>query len=245
MPNKMLRVLTAKLNSVLQKVLSAHISSLIISLLIQYSLLISLLVLPFSTTATVRAQEQSLFAGGRTMRDFSKPTINKSQFKAGGSQQDPQRPTITPPTPGIGAGGNGPGGSFNVDPPSRRQGPPPGVRNVAEVLNDARTQPRIPDPIPSTDTYCWPGDPACRKQPPASTPRPAGSPSTYQHRLYSRYGPIGTRLLESAKTTVANAGKATGRFLFRASGVTLAFEGGYLVGSAAACATICQDCNNR
>ena len=76
------------------------------------------------------------------------------------AQQDPLRPTLTPPAPGIGIGGSGPGGSFNVDPPSRLQGPPPGVRDMVELLNDPRTQPRVPDPIPSTSSYCWPGDPA-------------------------------------------------------------------------------------
>jgi RHS repeat-associated protein len=81
---------------------------------------------------------------------------------------------------------------------------------------------------------------------PRSSPAgPAGSASSYQHRLYSRYGPIGSRLTPSARTPIANAGRATGRFLFKASSVTLALEGGYLIGSSGSCAAICSSCQNR
>ncbi|HEV8371030.1 MAG TPA: hypothetical protein VGQ39_23990, partial [Pyrinomonadaceae bacterium] len=122
--------------------------STVISLLLQYSLVISLSVVP----------------------------ANKSSIKGKRAHQDPVRPT--PPTPGHGSGGEGPGGSFNVDPPERRQGPPPGVRDLSQVLNEARARPRIPDPIPSTEKYCWPGDPSCRKPPAAAKPRtPAPTPT--------------------------------------------------------------------
>lgn len=100
-----------------------------------------------------------------------------SPSKADGLQQDPPQRTSIPPVRGIGSAGTGPGGSFNVDPPSQRQGPPPGVRDTAQVLNEARTPPRIPDPIPSTESYCWPGDPACRKPPRAKPQTPAPKPT--------------------------------------------------------------------
>lgn len=78
------------------------------------------------------------------------------------------------------------------------------------------------------------------RYPRASARGPAGSPSSYQHRLYSRSGPIGSRLESSARTTLADAGKATGRFLYKASAVTLAFEGGYVAGSAISCSDIAR-----
>jgi hypothetical protein len=122
--------------------------SIVISLLLQYSLVISLTAVPG----------------------------DKSSIKRNRAQQEPSRPV--PPTPGMGTGGNGPGGSFNVDPPERLLGPPSGVRNIAEVTTEARTPPQIPDPIPSTEGYCWPGDPACRKRPPTAKPRtPAPKPT--------------------------------------------------------------------
>ena len=178
MPTKSLRVLTAKLLVAVRTVLRAQITSFVSSLLIQYSLVISLLVLPFSNTAIVRAEQRPSFAGGPAIGNFLKPRIKKSSVKSGDPQQEPQRPAIIPPVPGKASGGNGPDGTFNVDPPSRRQGPPPGVRDNADVLNEPRTPPEIPDPIPSTETYCWPGDPACGKQGPAAKPlTPAPKPT--------------------------------------------------------------------
>ena len=50
---------------------------------------------------------------------------------------------------------------------------------------------------------------------------------------------------QDPKTNVHTGGRATGRFLFKASAVTLAFEGGYLVGSGGSCAVICAGCQNR
>ena len=97
------------------------------------------------------------------------------------AEQDPERPIVSPPPPGIGSGGSGPDGSFNVEPPQRLQGPPPGVRSSSEVLNEGHIAPKIPDPKPSTRGYCWPGDPACRKRPaqptmPAANPTPPPRP---------------------------------------------------------------------
>jgi hypothetical protein len=129
-----------------------------ISLFIQYSLIVCCTGLPFHRRAAVKAQNKILPASVLSSADVA-PT------------QDLQRPMPTPPVPGIGSGGDGPGGSFNVEPPARFEGPPPGVRSADEVLNETRTPPAIPDPIPSTEGYCWPGYPACRKRP-VAPPRP-------------------------------------------------------------------------
>ena len=99
------------------------------------------------------------------------------------ADQDPEKPLLSPPPPGIGSGGSGPDGSFNVEPQERLQGPPAGVRSTSEVLNEAPIAPTIPDPIPSTQGYCWPGDPACRKRPaqprpPVANPTPPPRPQT-------------------------------------------------------------------
>jgi YD repeat-containing protein len=116
------------------------------------------------------------FANAKTVNQLNKLLANKTAA-AGEAEQDPTRPTITPPTPELGSGGTGPEGSFSVDSPERVQGPPAAVRSTSEVLNEARTPPRIPEPIPSTESYCWPRDPACRK-PPAAKPRtPAPKPT--------------------------------------------------------------------
>jgi hypothetical protein len=122
----------------------------VIALSIQYCLAITLIAAPANKVA----------APG-----------NKSSANGKAALQDPVRPT--PPKPGHGSGGEGPGGSFNVDPPKRSQETPEGVRDVNDVLNDARTKPKIPDPIPSTESYCWPGDPKCRKKPAPAQSRPA------------------------------------------------------------------------
>ena len=136
--------------------------SVCVSLLVQYSLILTLAALPIYRS-TVRAQ--------------SKFPSSKSSLATVGSTQDWVRPTPTPPVPGIGSGGTGPDGSFNVEPPARLEGPPPGVRSADEVLNETRTQPTIPDPVPSTEGYCWPGDPACRKRPNTPLPRPTPKPT--------------------------------------------------------------------
>jgi len=181
----------------------------VISLLIQYSLVISLLILPFSNTAIVRAEQRPSFSGEPAARDFLIPAIRKTSVKSGNSQQETRRPTIIPPLPGKGFGGNGPDGTFNVDPPSRRQGPPAGVRDTSDVLNETRTRPSIPDPIPSTRRYCWPGDPACRKTPsttkpltptpkPTPPPRPQRASVLQPELLVARNGGYIEKLLSSA-----------------------------------------------
>jgi hypothetical protein len=111
--------------------------SICVSLLIQYSLILSFTVLPFSRSTSVRAQNKI-------------PPTTKLPFATVGQTQVLERPMPTPPVPGIGSGGNGTDGSFNVEPPARLEGPPPGIRSAEEVLNEMRTPPTIPDPIPST-----------------------------------------------------------------------------------------------
>lgn len=142
-----------------------------------YSLLVSLTIAPFPNAAIVRAKEQPRFVVGPGGADFLNPARKTSAANAADLQQDPLTPSPTPPTPGLGSGGTGPGGSFNVEPPSRLYGPPPGVRDTGEILNEARTSPRIPDPIASTERYCWPGDPECRKKPPRQPGSPAAKPT--------------------------------------------------------------------
>ena len=116
-------------------------------------------------------------------REIETEVRKKSPAEGASRQQESGRPMPTPP-PGIGSGGSGPDGSFNIEPPIRLQGPPPGVRSTSEVLNETRPRPRIPDPIPSTQSYCWPGDPACRKpavtapKPPAPKPTPPPRPQS-------------------------------------------------------------------
>ena len=108
---------------------------------------------------------------GSTLLNTGSPSEPRSP-----AEQDPGRPMPPPPPPGIGSGGTGPDGSFNVEPPARRQGSPEGVRSVTGVLTDTRTA-RIPDAIPSTQPYCWPGDPECRKvKPTAGKPIPKPTP---------------------------------------------------------------------
>ncbi|HSK63790.1 MAG TPA: hypothetical protein VK893_08120, partial [Pyrinomonadaceae bacterium] len=128
--------------------------------------MVTITALPFYPPAAVRAYNKI------PASDFSSAVV--------GPSQDLERPLITPPAPGIGSSGNGPDGSFNVEPPARLQGPPPGVRDSAEVLNETRISPSIPVPLPSTESYCWPGDPACRKpasaRPPAPKPTPPPRP---------------------------------------------------------------------
>jgi hypothetical protein len=109
------------------------------------------------------------FANGGTSKDVSALLAKKSSASGDNRAQEPVRPV--PPPPGIGSGGSGPGGSFNVEPPQRVKETPEGFRSVSEVLNETRTPPSIPDSIPSTRPYCWPGDPACRKRP-AAAPKP-------------------------------------------------------------------------
>jgi YD repeat-containing protein len=111
----------------------------------------------------------------------NKVLARKSTTEGADRELGPGTPMPTP-SPGIRSGGNGPGGSFDVEPAERRQGPPEGVRSTSDVLNEPRTQPTIPDPIPSTESYCWPGDPACRRRPrtekkaPNATPAPPPRP---------------------------------------------------------------------
>ncbi|HEX2270721.1 MAG TPA: hypothetical protein VHH35_14340 [Pyrinomonadaceae bacterium] len=133
---------------------------------------------------------------------------------AGGAQQDPTRPIVTPPTPGLGSGGTGPDGSFNVDPPERVQGPPAAVRSVSEVLNETRLPPAIPAPIPSTESYCWPGDPACRKPraakpgspapKPTPPPRPQGARVMRPELLVANNGGYVEKLMSSAMPQLAH-----------------------------------------
>lgn len=139
----------------------ARSASCCIAVFTQSSLLFSLTVLPLFNAATARAQ-QKVFDN---TKDFIKPVAGEKPDKAGKSGQDPQSPMKPPPEPGIGAGGNGPNGSFNVEPPRRTREAPDGVRSPYEVLNETHKRPKIPDPIPSTQGYCWPRDPACRKRP--------------------------------------------------------------------------------
>lgn len=127
-------------------VLSTRNVSICVSLLIQYSWFFSFAAMPFYRTS-VRAQNKI-------------HRVSELSFATVGPTQDFAHPMPTPPVPGIGSGGTGPDGSFNVEPPGRLEGPPPGVRSVDEVLQERRTPPTIADPIPSTEGYCWPGDPA-------------------------------------------------------------------------------------
>ena len=157
-------------------VLATRNVSACVSLLIQCSLILSVTALPFYRPATVRAHNKI-------------PPASDFSFAAVGPTQDLVRPMPTPPVPGIGSGGNGPDGSFNVEPPARLEGPPPGVRSVDELLNETRTPPTIPDPIPSTEGYCWPGDPSCRKRPthqPQPTPKPTPPPRPQRASVMGR-----------------------------------------------------------
>ncbi len=129
-----------------------------------------------STGAPRLTEEIMGFANSEASNDLSRGD-KKSPAKPYASQQDSLRPTPTPPVPGIGSGGRGPDGSFNVEPPKRVHGAPPGLRSAPEVVNEARTQPTIPDPIPSSSRYCWPRDPSCRKKPSAERPSPAPKPT--------------------------------------------------------------------
>lgn len=66
--------------------------------------------------------------------------------------------------------------------------------------------------------------------------------------IFSLLGPLETTRAGAGSGSPAGNAKhkpERGRFLFRASSVTLAFEGGYLVGSSGSCAAICSSCQNR
>ena len=181
----------------LRKLFQSQIVSSCFTLFVQYSLLMSVSVLPFCSPSAVSAQESRLATNRSTTRLMNEtvggPSANTSvdekhmakllsrdlSGRDESREQDPPRPTVLPPTPGMGHGGPGERGTFNVDSPDRVQGPPPGVESADEVLNRVRT-PSIPDPIPSTESYCWPGDPACRKRPQTkdrpAAPRPTPPP---------------------------------------------------------------------
>src|SRR5215213_5305106 len=148
------------------------------------------------------------FAGSKTPNDVFKLFADNSSAEDFELDQDPIRPLPVPPPPGIGSGGTGPGGSFNVEPPGRLQGPPGGVRSTSEVLNEVLTAPRIPNAIPSTASYCWPGDPACRKRPvvqprtalpkPTPPPRPQSWSVVQPELLVANNGAYIEKLMTSA-----------------------------------------------
>ncbi|HKY42733.1 MAG TPA: RHS repeat-associated core domain-containing protein [Pyrinomonadaceae bacterium] len=188
---KCFRSLTVLRTRVLRTICQPQILSATLCLFIQYSLVISLMTAPLQST--VRAQDNRTSIAASTTRLNAQAIAheyvmvddkrvvnlfdNKTSKDTRRGAQDPPRPTVVPPEPGIGRGGQGEGGSFSVDPPERRQGPPADVRRPAEVLNDVHTTPTIPDPIPSTQTYCWPGDPECRKKPGTGPRPPAARPT--------------------------------------------------------------------
>ena len=181
-----------------------------LSFFTQYSLVISLTVVPFSNPATVSAQNKHLQNTGAKAQPelpvadgpipgaivdeklVSKLLGKELPAEVRTQEQDDPRPTVVPPVPGQGSGGKGPDGGFNVPAPERVHGPPNGVRGVDEVLNEPRSRPRIPDPIPSTQGYCWPGDPACRKHatpkaaPPSANAKPTPPPRPETSTLVAR-----------------------------------------------------------
>ena len=180
MLEKVFGVLSASLCLYGRAIVSTRTASSLVSLFVQYSLVISIAVLPFSDRITLHAQNTIVPMGFSTLgasKEITGALASKLSDEADRSEQDPGRPMFTPPQPRMGSGGNGPDGSFNVDPPQRLQGAPEGMRSTSEVLNEARTAPRIPAPIPSTQAYCWPGDPACRKKPAPKSNVPAAKPT--------------------------------------------------------------------
>ena len=80
-----------------------------VSLVVQYSLILSVTALPFYRPTSVRAQNKI-------------HRVSELSFATVGPTQDFAHPMPTPPVPGIGSGGTGPDGSFNVEPPGRLEG---------------------------------------------------------------------------------------------------------------------------